>query len=189
MTLFQCKKRMNKKWNNQLNVYEGPCSIDDVDALAKLSKAAIVIDHIQLISGFGHKTTRSLKQIAMKYKINIYILAQLNRSKDLFGTSTIQQDSDQIWFLHDQKCHLVKNRGGINKWFHVIHDVDNVYTCWLKDPDKDEYITLIKEYQLENFVPHEETVEEVFGTKLRNVEGQKHNKKDKEEYFMGVLIN
>jgi len=82
--------------------------------------------------------TKTLKQIAIKYNIVIFALAQLNRKVEdtatkvpnlasLRGSGSIEQDANQVWFIHhpneeedkeenrlviDTDIIIAKNRGG-----------------------------------------------------------------------------
>ena len=77
----------------------------------------VVIDYLQLMESTGKsenrnlevaKITRSLKLMAMKYKLPIILLSQLNRAKgeydepalsDLRDSGAIEQDADQVMFI------------------------------------------------------------------------------------------
>jgi replicative DNA helicase len=115
----------------QLDVFIGTTTTEEIDALAK-DYTVIVIDHIQLMTGSKSKISKELKQIAMNNEINIYILSQLNRNNELYGSSTILQDSDQVFFIMKDKCLLYKNRFGINmKTFSIIHNPQNFFDMYL----------------------------------------------------------
>jgi len=91
---------------------------------------AVVIDHLHIMGLPGHQNqsieigglTRRLKALAKELKVPVIILAQLNRAlkdrtdkrptmTDLRASGDIEQDADDIWFLHrpdyyDKKTHL-----------------------------------------------------------------------------------
>jgi len=88
----------------------------------KGSEPLIIIDYIQMIQQTGSKKplwefvgdiTKCLKRIALKYKIPVIALSQINREKekenrkprlsDLRYSGAIEEDSDSVLLLHSEK--------------------------------------------------------------------------------------
>lgn len=103
--------------------------------------AVVVVDYLQLMRGPGQGRTemvtgisQGLKELAMKHEVAMLALAQLSRAieqrdskrprlSDLRDSGSIEQDADNVWFLHqpensphaqfgDAEIHVRKQRNG-----------------------------------------------------------------------------
>lgn len=149
------------KWGKTLYSYSMPSITPDF-IRAKLGSISyqrkidlVVVDYLQLMQMPGFKAddsvgivsalSRSMKLIAMEYKIPVLVLSQLNRSveqreckrpvmSDLRASGAIEQDADMVAFLWrpgqydlnhpdiDAELILAKNRNGANGLIHLAWD-------------------------------------------------------------------
>lgn len=101
--------------------------------IKKLKPSVVFIDYIQLLSGNIKENSKQLKMIARKYRVPIFIAAQLNRQaankepelymiKDCGG---IEQDADEVWFIMEDWIKVAKNRKGPTGKLPIIFDKKN----------------------------------------------------------------
>lgn len=107
------------------NIYvDDECSDFDVEFIRKTIKNCkidfVFIDYVQLMSGNIKKNTKALKKICKDLGVVIFMLAQLNRQAQdkepqlsmLKDSGTIEQDSDEVWFIKEHSIKVAKNRKG-----------------------------------------------------------------------------
>lgn len=149
--------KLNEKIPNkkQCFIEDSDFSLKNIENCIKDSKCRVVfIDYIQLLDGKIRQNSKTLKQLAQKYKCTIFVLSQLNRlaiDKEpnlltISRSDAIVHDSDQIWLLHDTKMtdkeysiilvDIAKNRKG--KTFKTFTLFDKEYQFFANAKEKDE---------------------------------------------------
>lgn len=149
------------------NIYmnDKPLNLSEIESLIASESfykpfRFIVIDYVQIVPIISKKRgqtrneeigeiTRTLKNIALKYKLTVFLLSQLNRGvegrisaepklSDLRDSGCIEQDADVVMFLYNENeeeqnvinVSIKKNRNGNLSKFKMIFDKPlNTFKC------------------------------------------------------------
>jgi replicative DNA helicase len=119
----------NKDADNLVICDNDSITLDDIEAkLARIAEIGsfdlVVVDYVQLVELSGNrdlprheqiaKVTRSLKQLAKKYKVPVITASQLNDDGRLRESRAIGMDADVVLIIQpdERDIALVKNRNG-----------------------------------------------------------------------------
>lgn len=135
-------------------VDQGGTTTADIDAAAAKVKAThdgklalVIVDYLQLVADKGENEvyrvgaiSHNLKRLAMKHRVPVLALAQLNRAiesegrkprlSDLRDSGAIEQDADVVMIMQGQPyfpertLHVLKQRQGRTGEIHLLFDGD-----------------------------------------------------------------